>query len=247
MRMMKPEAEKIIFAMDVPDRHSAWELAKKLHFHVGMMKVGSELFIGAGHQVIHDLTELGIPIMLDLKLHDIPETVERSVKAAGALGVKFLTIHVQQRETLRRAVEAAGKSGMRLLCVTVLTSMQESDLEDLIQPDQCDPTYFDPVTRVLHLAQLAWKEGINGFVCSSREVEKIRSILPSALLVVPGVRPLGSEHGDQHRVGTPAEAVRAGADYLVIGRPIRDAADPAAVAASIGLEIRDATTHHVPA
>jgi len=172
--------------------------------------------------------------MLDLKLHDIPETVERAVARAGELspfGVKFLTLHVQQRETMRRAVKAAEKSGIQLLGVTVLTSMTETDLKDFCYEG-------DALGAVLSRAKLAAEEGITGFVTSPREVAILRRTYPHAVLVTPGIRPTGStEESDQKRIGTPGQAVEDGADYIVVGRPIRDADNPVAMAGLIAAEI----------
>ena len=182
-----------------------------------------------GIRYIKDVTDA--PIMLDLKLHDIPETVERAVMCAGVLGIEFLTLHVQQKETLRRAVKAAEKSSVQLLGVTVLTSMNEQDMDDLRY------STTDPTLRAMYLARMAWKEGVTGFVCSPQDVLHIRSELTEAVLVVPGIRPAGAEKGDQKRTGTPAQAVKDGASYIVVGRPIRDAKDPVAAAQAINTEV----------
>jgi orotidine-5'-phosphate decarboxylase len=175
--------------------------------------------------------------MLDLKLHDIPETVERAVGQAGDLGVKFLTLHVQQRDTMRRAVKMAEKTGLQLLAVTVLTSMTEADLMDLMQPDMADPTFFDPAKRALRMAMFAADQGVTGFVCSPQEAKALRTALPKSVIVTPGIRPAGADAGDQKRVGTPSQAVADGADYLVVGRSIREAPDPVAAAASFADEV----------
>jgi orotidine-5'-phosphate decarboxylase len=224
-------SERLIFALDVPDLRTANTWFAKLTDHVGAFKIGLELFISVGPSVVY----IGnAPIMLDLKLHDIPETVERAVGQVGDLGVKFLTLHVQQRETMRRAVKMAEKTGLQLLGVTVLTSMTEADLADMRYAD------LDPSRRAVDLARMGWEEGLTGFVTSPKEVALIRAELPKSILVIPGIRPAGSELGDQKRVGTPAQAVADGADYLVVGRPIRDAADPVAAADAIAAEITGA-------
>jgi orotidine-5'-phosphate decarboxylase len=225
---------KIIFALDVGTSGEATVLADRLTPYVGAFKVGLELFMAVGPQIIRymtDVTDMYAPVMLDLKLHDIPETVERAVLRAGDLGVTFLTLHVQQKETLRRAVKAAEKGRVQLLGVTVLTSMNERDLDDLRY------STTDPTLRADYLARMAWEEGITGFVCSPKDLPLVRAGVPKAVLVVPGIRPLGAEKGDQKRTGTPAEAIKEGADYLVIGRPIRDAKDPVAAAQAINEEI----------
>ncbi len=230
---MKP-SDRIIFALDVPDRARAGEFIRLLDGHVGAVKIGLELFIACGPAIIKDALT---PVMLDLKLHDIPETVERSVLRAGDLGVKFLTLHVQQRETMRRAAKAAEKTGIQLLAVTVLTSMTSDDLLSLMQPNHLAPAFFDPSGRAIHLAKLAWEEGITGFVCSPQEAKAMKSLLHKAIIVTPGVRPAGSAAGDQKRTGTPSQAISDGADYIVVGRPIRDAEDPVKAAQLIASEI----------
>lgn len=238
---MKPH-ERIIFALDVPSFGRAEYFTELLTGKVGAFKVGLELFIATGPGIL-DIME-PTPVMLDLKLHDIPETVERAILRAGDHGVKFLTVHVQQRETLVRAAALAQKSGIQLLAVTVLTSMNEQDLKDLLQPDGTYSSYgdslncFDPKRRALQMAKHAFSCGINGFVCSPQEVKTLREAMPTATLVVPGIRPAGNATGDQKRTGTPLQAVKDGADYLVVGRPIRDAENPVAAAQAIASEIQ---------
>lgn len=220
--------ERIIFALDVPRESEARRFIRELGGHVGCFKVGLELFIGEGPGIIAATTPH--PVMLDLKLHDIPETVERAVQRAGELGVKFLTLHVQQRETMRRAAKVAGQVGVQLLGVTVLTSMTDTDLRDFCIEG-------DTLSSVLTRAKLAWEEGVTGFVTSPREVGMLRATYPKSVLVTPGIRPAGSTSNDQKRTGTPAQAVADGADYIVVGRPIRDAENPAGVADGIAAEI----------
>jgi len=225
--------KRILFALDVPTVATATALVDKLHDHVGGFKVGLELFVAAGPGILGTF-DRSIPVMLDLKLHDIPETVERAVQRAGDLGVKFLTIHVQQRETMRRAVAAAEPFGLQILVVTVLTSMTERDGVDL----RFNASTVNPLSRVVYLAKLAAEEGVSGFVASPQEVGMIRSNHPTSVIVVPGIRPAGAAGGDdQKRTGTPLAAVRAGASYIVVGRPIRDAADPVAAAKAIADDI----------
>lgn len=234
---MKPN-ERIIFALDVSTEDKAWDYVTKLQQKVGAFKVGLELFIAAGPRFVRNLTDTS-SVMLDLKLHDIPETVERAISSAGDLGVKFLTLHVQQRRTLEGAVRAAEKYKIQLLGVTVLTSMSDSDCVNLMFDTTPQDGILGNITaqRAYRLAQLASSAGITGFVASPLEVANLRKAFPKATLVIPGIRPLGTGTDDQKRVGTPADAVRDGADYLVIGRPIRDAEDPAAAAAAIAAEI----------
>jgi orotidine-5'-phosphate decarboxylase len=228
---------KIVFPLDVGTEAEARALAQRVAEGVGVLKIGLELFVAEGPKVVAIGKEHDRPVFLDLKLHDIPETVERAVASAAAHGVKYLTVHAAGGPTmLRRAVERARKesSTLQLLAVTVLTSMSDEDL----RATGVDATAREQVVR---LAKLAWDAGVRGFVCSPLEVALLRAELgPEAELVVPGVRPAGAAAGDQKRIATPAEAIRAGANLLVIGRPIRDAADPRAAAAAIAREIAEA-------
>jgi orotidine-5'-phosphate decarboxylase len=242
--------EKLIFAMDVAHFEDIQRLVNIVHPHVGMFKVGLELFISQGPEVVRMLRHFR-PVMLDLKLHDIPETVARAVNVAGDLGVKFLTLHVQQKATLERAAKAAEKHpGMKLLGVTVLTSMTDDDLIDLEQMTKVvsETNCHAVAHRVLSLVCFAYNLGIDGFVCSPKEVAAIRKIHmepspppypPRPILVTPGIVP-GTETRDHKRSASPGEAIRAGSDYLVVGRPIRDAADPVKAAQDIVKEIAEA-------
>ncbi len=230
---MKPH-ERIIFALDVPSAQEATYFVDQLGGHVGAFKVGLELFIAEGPSVLRvcDTSR----VMLDLKLHDIPETVERAVtRAANLPGVDYLTIHVQQKSTLSRAAEVATRFGLQLLGVTVLTSMTQYDLEDMRH------SFTDPSDMALYRAQFAWGNGITGFVCSPHEVSRMRRTFPKAIIVTPGIRPAGAAKADQRRTGTPAQAIQDGADYIVVGRPIRDAENPTAAADAIAEEIAEAT------
>lgn len=228
---------KIVFPLDVGTEAEARALAGRVAEGVGVLKIGLELFVAEGPKTVAIGKAHDRPIFLDLKLHDIPETVERAVASAAALGVKYLTVHASGGETmLRRAAERARKesSTLQLLAVTVLTSMSDEDLA-------ATGVDADARNQSVRLAELAWRAGIRGFVCSPLEVAMLRRALgPEAELVVPGVRPAGSAAGDQKRIATPAEAIRAGANLLVIGRPIRDAQDPRAAAAAIAREIEEA-------
>jgi orotidine-5'-phosphate decarboxylase len=222
-------AERIVFALDVPTANEAKRCIDILEDHVGAFKVGLELFTATG-RTFSDLTRK--PIVLDLKLHDIPETVARAVKAGGERGVKYMTLHVQQRRTLEMALKAAEPYGMTLLCVTVLTSMEEGDCAEL------DYQMISPSLRVIKMAHYAHSRGIRGFVCSPQEVGRMKSIYPDTFCMVPGIRPAGSPTtDDQKRVGTPKQAVADGANIIVVGRPIRDAADPVEAAKAIAAEL----------
>lgn len=229
----------LAYALDFPDLESARAGATLVAPHAGVLKVGLELFVQAGPAAVHMAQGLGCDVFLDLKLHDIEKTVERAVGTASQLGVKFLTLHASGGpQMLRAAAERAQKenAGLVLLGVTVLTSLDASDLNAV----GVDAT---PAEQVLRLAHLARDCGLGGLVCSSHEVAALRQSLGSSLcLVTPGIRPAGSAAGDQKRVGTPAEAIAQGADVLVVGRPIRDAQDPAGAARGIALEIQESLT-----
>jgi len=218
---------RICAALDVPDLAAAERLASRLAGHVGLFKVGLELFVAHGAAAVEAVRKFGSPIFLDLKLHDIPQTVEGAARSVAALGVEYVTVHASGgAEMIRAARRALPRT--RLLAVTVLTSLGPQDLQGI-------GLARDAVSR---LARLAIAAGADGVVCSPQEVAALRAELgPGPLLVVPGIRPAGAASGDQRRTGTPAEAVRAGASILVIGRPLRDAADPGAAADAIAREI----------
>ena len=226
----------ICFALDVPTAKEAQHYVNLLEDHVGAFKVGLELFIATG-----ELPKTKKPIVLDLKLHDIPETVTRAIAAAGARGVKYMTMHIQQEATVRAAVKEAESFGITLFGVTVLTSMAENDCIDLLMPSSVGtdlrPSYFTVTARAAHLASKAYGWGLRGFVCSPREVGALSDFFPLAKFLVPGVRPAGANKGDQQRTGTPEQAVMDGADLIVIGRPIRDAANPVQAAIDILAEL----------
>lgn len=231
--------ERLVFPLDVPDLSAARGLIESLAPEVGVFKVGLQLFTAAGPDAVRAVHGAGAKCFLDLKLHDIPATVAHAVESAARLGVDYLTVHaVSGPRCLEEASRAAGD--IRLLAVTVLTSMGEADLSAI-------GLSGPPDRAVERLARLAHDSGIDGLVCSPWECSALRRALgDEALLVVPGVRPAGSAPGDQRRVATPAEAVRAGADLLVVGRPIRDAPDPVAAARAIVGEIEQAATASGP-
>ncbi len=202
---------------------------------IGMVKVGLELFVEEGPKATELARRLGLPLFLDLKLHDIPETVERAVARASNLGASLLTVHASGGPAmLARAVERAAKEGghTTIAAVTVLTSLDDADLAAIGYAEASLP-------QAVHLAEMAFRAGVRAFVCSPKEVAALRARLGSeAVLVVPGVRPAGSATGDQKRVATPAATIRDGADWLVVGRPIRDAADPRAAALALTADAR---------
>ncbi len=204
-----------------------------------MLKVGLELFVQAGPAAVALGAEAGRPVFLDLKLHDIPETVERAVAQASTLGARMLTVHAAGGAAmLGRAVERARKEGhgLEIVAVTVLTSLDGRDLAAM-------GVASDVGAHVERLARLAWNEGVRTFVCSPHEAALLRKALgPAAMLVTPGVRPAASATGsdDQKRTMTAGEAIAHGADWVVVGRPIRDATDPGAAARGLAQEARAA-------
>lgn len=233
--------ERIAFALDYPSLDDARRAAARIAPAVGVLKVGLELFTREGPHAVSLGDELGLDVFLDLKLHDIPQTVEGAVASAAALGVRYLTVHASGGAAmLERAANAAaraandGKKPLTVLAVTVLTSLDGGDLKAMGVEEE-------PSAHVLRLAKLAWSAGIRGYVTSPAEVSAMRRELgPEAVLVTPGVRPAGSDWKDQKRVATPGRAIADGADLLVVGRPIRDAIDPLEAARSIEREIDEA-------
>ncbi len=222
--------DRLAFALDYPTLAEASVGAQRVAGVVGVLKVGLELFVAEGPAAARLGAELKSRVFLDLKLHDIPETVERAVATAGQLGASYLTLHAaggpRMLEAAAQRAEREG-AGLKLLAVTVLTSLDESDLKAI-------GVASSPSEQVLRLGKLSRSLGIHGLVCSTAEVRALREALgPEAILVTPGIRPAGAAVGDQKRVGTPASALRDGSSLLVVGRPIRDAADPVAAAQSI--------------
>ncbi len=229
-----------MFALDFPSVERARTAALAVRDAVGMLKVGLELFIDAGPAAIALGAEAGRPVFLDLKLHDIPETVDRAVARASSLGARMLTVHAAGGPAmLRRAVERARKEGhgLEIVAVTVLTSLDARDLAAV-------GVAGDVAAQVEKLGRLAWDEGVRTFVCSPHEASLLRKALGSgATLVTPGVRGASAARSDdQKRTMTAGEAIARGADWVVVGRPIRDAADPAAAAREIALEAGAALT-----
>lgn len=228
-------ADRIFCALDTMDTSHAVNLATSLKGTIGGMKVGLEYFCACGADGYRAIAETGVPIFLDLKFHDIPNTVAGAIKAVAPLAPKILTIHTQGGpEMMKRAVETAHNEAEKLghakpwvVGVTILTSLDESDLKAIGVNDSVE-------TQVERLASLAHASGLDGMVCSPREIALARTATsPDFKLIVPGIRPAGSAVGDQKRVMTPQDAVNAGADVLVIGRPITQADNPAASAKAI--------------
>ncbi len=225
----KDPRQRLIVALDVSTAAAARQIVAAVGDCALTYKVGMQLYTAEGPQLVRDLVASGRQVFLDLKYHDIPNTVGAAVREAAQLGVSMLTVHAAGgRRMLKAAVDAAGAyAGLMVLAVTVLTSMDEADLEPTGVPGQVK-------AQVLRLATLALAEGCQGVVTSAREASALRSELGNHFAIVtPGVRPAGSGHADQRRVVTPAEAIAAGASHIVVGRPITEAADPAAEAKAI--------------
>jgi orotidine-5'-phosphate decarboxylase len=229
--------KRLIVALDVPDAASAARLLGQLENTCQWFKVGLELFVAAGPAVLEPLVARGHSVFLDLKLHDIPNTVAGAVRSAAALGVRMMTLHAAGGPVMLGAARAA-LDGVaeppELLAVTVLTSIDQ---------DQMNAVGLgrSPAEQVELLARMGLEAGIRGFICSPQEVATLRALTgPESTLVIPGIRPSGAAVGDQKRIATPAEALRQGASFLVVGRPIIQAPDPAEAAEAILREMAEA-------
>jgi orotidine-5'-phosphate decarboxylase len=228
---------RLIVALDVPDAASAIQLVNRLEGTCNWFKVGLELFIAAGPAVLEPLVKRGHSVFLDLKLHDIPNTVAAAVRSAAGLGARMMTVHASGGPAMLAAARAA-LDGLtdppKLLAVTILTSMDVAQV-NAVGLDR------SPAEQVALLARMGLEAGIRGFVCSPQEVASLRQLTgPEGVLVIPGIRPAGTDTGDQKRVATPAEALRHGASYLVVGRPITQAPYPAEAAEAILKEMAEA-------
>jgi len=233
----------VFVALDTTDPDYARQLAERVRGSVGGLKLGLEFFNAHGPDGVRPFTEMGLPVFLDLKYHDIPNTVAGACRAAASLGVSILNVHAQGGAAMMRAANDAVKSvnpATRLIAVTMLTSLSDEDLPTVgLTPPVGD--------QVLRLASLTQQCGLDGVVCSAHEIEVLRRELgPDFLLVVPGIRPEGSAVGDQRRVMGPAQAQAAGASILVIGRPITAAPDPAQAARDIAQSLAIAGAYPVP-
>jgi orotidine-5'-phosphate decarboxylase len=225
---------RVIVALDFSTAEEALAFVARIVPGSCRLKVGFELFTAAGPALVESLVAKGFDVFLDLKFHDIPNTVARACAAASRLGVWMLNVHtLGGRKMMNAAREAVNRSGHRplLIGVTVLTSHTASDLVEIGLGE-------DPLTQVLRLGHLARESGLDGVVCSAQEAVRLRAAIGKDFcLVTPGIRPQGADAGDQRRVMTPADAISAGADYLVIGRPITQAQDPAGVLAAVNREL----------
>jgi len=234
---MNDARDRLIVALDFAHEEKARALVQLLGDTVGFYKVGKELFTAAGPSIVRHLVTGGKKVFLDLKFHDIPNTVAGAVRTAASLGVSLLTVHASGgSKMLKAAAEAAAQSASRptVLAVTVLTSLASADLVEVGVTD-------DVESQVLRLAGLALSAGCGGIVASAQEASRLRHALGTGFtLVTPGIRPAGGVAGDQARVVTPEDAIRAGANYLVVGRPITASDDPQAAARAITAQIQRA-------
>jgi orotidine-5'-phosphate decarboxylase len=221
----------IFVAIDTPDLGRARALATAVRSHAGGVKLGLEFFCANGPAGVAEISALGLPLFLDLKLHDIPNTVAKAVAALAPIAPAVLTVHASGGEAMLEAAKAAAPAQTKVVAVTVLTSLDESDLADA-------GVMGSPTEQVRRLAALARASGIDGIVCSGAEVGAAHKMWPQGYFVVPGVRPQGSSVGDQKRVVTPRQALDEGASMLVIGRPITGAENPAEAIRMISDDLR---------
>ncbi len=234
-----PPNERLIFALDVPTLKEAKKWVQDLEGLVSFFKIGLELQPAIGADFIEWLLRQGKKVFLDYKYFDVEETVRRAVSQTASLGAHFLTVH-GNLNILKAAVQGRGESPLQILAVTVLTSLDTTDIRNMGFPCSAE-------ALVLHRAKMALEAGCDGVIASAREAEGIRGLAKENLLIVtPGIRPEGSHPTEQKRATTPSQAIAAGADYLVVGRPIRDAANPCAVAEKIIADIASALNKRSP-
>lgn len=226
---------KVIVALDYHDQEKCLELVQKLSPQLCRLKIGKEMFTLFGPQLVERLQKLGFEVFLDLKFHDIPNTVAKAVSAAASLGVWMVNVHASGgRRMMEAAVQALESHGNapKLIAVTVLTSMDGDDLNGI-------GITVSPAEQVARLAKLSADCGLDGVVCSAQEVTQLKPLCGDAFLcVTPGIRPVGSDSGDQRRIMTPELAIQSGSDYLVIGRPITQAEDPESALQNIAKSIQ---------
>jgi len=245
MILQKESKDRIIFPLDFPDIDSARKYIEILRDNIGLFKVGLELFVKEGPSILSIIKKEGrAKIFLDLKFHDITETVKGAMKSANALGAEFITVHCDEGRRLLEAVveEARLKprttEGTKVLAVTVLTSLSRDSLKEMGMREELQ----DPLKLVLHRARIAKSAGCAGVVCSGLEASFVRKEFGKDFIIVtPGIRPSWSviKNGDQQRIVTPSDAIKAGADYIVVGRPIRSAKDPVDAVKRIAEEIEN--------
>lgn len=218
---------RIYVALDTPDIDKAKAIATRVRHHVGGIKLGLEFFMANGRHGVMEMHDLGLPIFLDLKLHDIPNTVGKAIQALRGLEPAVLTVHASGGRAMLEDAKAAAPSNTKVVAVTMLTSLDENDL-------RATGVTGSAHDQVLRLTELAMDAGVDGIVCSGEEVRAAHKLWPKGFFVVPGVRPANGAIGDQKRVVTPRAAMDAGASILVVGRPITAAEDPDLAAREIG-------------
>ncbi len=219
-------SSRIYVALDTPDLERAKFLASRVRNHVGGIKLGLEFFMANGRAGVREMADIGLPIFLDLKFHDIPNTVAKAIQALRPLEPAILTVHATGGRAMLEDAKAAAPEGTKVVAVTMLTSLDSEDLVSIgLKPD--------PHEQVVRLAELARSAGIDGIVCSGEEVKAAHKAWPQGFFVVPGVRPANGQPGDQKRVVTPRQALDGGASILVVGRPITQAEDPDMAARAI--------------
>ena len=219
-------SSRLYVALDTPDLTRAKAIATRVRHHVGGLKLGLEFFMANGRAGVREMADIGLPIFLDLKFHDIPNTVAKAIQALRPLEPAILTVHASGGRAMLEDAKAAAPTGTKVVAVTVLTSLDGGDLRSVgLAPD--------PHEQVVRLTELAREAGIDGVVCSGEEVRAAHKAWPQGFFVVPGVRPANGAAGDQKRVVTPRAALDAGASILVVGRPITQADDPDLAARAI--------------
>lgn len=223
-------ANPVYVGLDTPDIDHAEGLARAVAPHVGGLKLGLEFFMANGPEGVRRMGRVGLPLFLDVKLHDIPNTVAGALKSLSVLDVAIVNVHAGGGLAMMQAARESCRPSTRLIAVTVLTSLDEADLSAM-------GVFGNPAAQVHRLTVLAREAGLDGVVCSSHEVAALKAEWDEGLFVVPGIRPAGADLGDQKRVMTPKAALEAGAGILVIGRPITAAADPAEAAAAIAASL----------
>jgi len=228
-------SSKLIIALDYPSKEQALDFIKPLSPQNCKLKVGFELFVAAGPDFVKQLVDMGYDVFLDLKFHDIPNTVASACRSAADLGVWMMNVHASGGDKMMLAAKQAltnSNSDAKLIAVTVLTSMDQGQLAST-------NVNLTPEQQVMHLAELTKKTSLDGIVCSAREAQVLREKLgDDFLLVTPGIRPTGSDQGDQHRIMTPRQAKQAGVSYIVVGRPITQSDNPLAVIDQINIDMQ---------
>lgn len=233
---MSSDFKRIVVALDYPNENQALAMARQLDAEKCRVKVGKELFTRCGPAIVEALQTMGFDVFLDLKFHDIPNTTAKAVRAAAELGVWMVNVHASGGQKMmaaaRNELDKVQQANTLLIGVTVLTSMEREDMRGF-------GLDIEPIEQVKRLAQLTQDSGLDGVVCSAQEVQPLRELIDTEFkLVTPGIRPADAERGDQKRIMTPADAIRTGSDYLVIGRPITQAPDPMAALNAIYAEFK---------